>query len=72
MCDIYVCNFCLNIVTAKMTEEKRKKLTRRKSPDQDAMDHIVQGRDKPFLEGKFISTYKGKCSSWSQATVTLV
>ncbi|XP_054865957.1 uncharacterized protein LOC118470098 isoform X2 [Amphiprion ocellaris] len=40
-----------------MTERRRR---RRKSPDQDAVDHIVERRDKPFLEGKFISTFKGR------------
>ena len=33
---------------------------RRKSPEQDAVDHIIQGKDKPILEEKFIDTFKGK------------
>lgn len=40
-----------------MTERRRR---RRKTPDQDAIDHIINGEDKSFLEGKFINTYKGK------------
>ncbi len=40
-----------------MTERRR---GRRKTPDQDAMDHIIRGEDKSFLEGRFINTYKGK------------
>ncbi|XP_030294982.1 uncharacterized protein LOC115594830 isoform X4 [Sparus aurata] len=40
-----------------MTEVRRR---RRKSPDQDALEHIVQGKDKVFLEGRFINKYKGR------------
>lgn len=40
-----------------MTERRRR---RRKTPDQDALEHIVQGEDKAFLEERFINEYKGK------------
>ncbi|KAJ4925111.1 hypothetical protein JOQ06_017848 [Pogonophryne albipinna] len=36
--------------------------SRRKTPEQDAIDHIILGRDKPFLEARFINTFKGKLS----------
>jgi hypothetical protein len=39
-----------------MTERRR---GRRKTPDQDAIDHITIGEDKSFLEGRFINTHKG-------------
>ncbi|KAG7219912.1 hypothetical protein INR49_018741 [Caranx melampygus] len=39
-----------------MTEKRR----RRKTPEQDAVEHILLGEDKPFLEGKFINKYKGR------------
>ncbi|XP_054637986.1 uncharacterized protein LOC129185220 isoform X2 [Dunckerocampus dactyliophorus] len=41
-----------------MTERRTRR--RRKSPEQDAVDHVLQGRDKPFLEGTFINTFKGR------------
>ena len=31
----------------------------RKTPEQDAVEHIVLGRDKPFLEIQFINAFKG-------------
>ncbi|XP_033990033.1 uncharacterized protein LOC117485559 [Trematomus bernacchii] len=34
--------------------------SRRKTPEQDAIDHIILGRDKPFLEARFINTFKGR------------
>ncbi|CAL8239860.1 unnamed protein product, partial [Gadus morhua 'NCC'] len=40
-----------------MTERRR---GRRKTPDQDAIDHITIGEDKSFLEGRFINTHKGR------------
>ena len=33
---------------------------RRKSPEQDAVDHINLGKDKPILEEKLIDKFKGK------------
>ncbi|KAL7398798.1 hypothetical protein ABVT39_015524 [Epinephelus coioides] len=33
---------------------------RRKTPDKDAVEHIICGEDKPFLEGRFINTFKGR------------
>ncbi|XP_062419595.1 uncharacterized protein LOC134132279 isoform X3 [Pungitius pungitius] len=33
---------------------------RRKTPEQDAMDHIILGRDKSFLQEKFIDSFKGR------------
>ncbi|XP_041849327.1 uncharacterized protein LOC121645082 [Melanotaenia boesemani] len=39
-----------------MTERRRR---RRKSPDQEALEHIVQGEDKASLERRFINQYKG-------------
>lgn len=32
----------------------------RKTPEQDALDHIIRGEDKDFLEERFINEYKGK------------
>ncbi|XP_067468322.1 uncharacterized protein [Thunnus thynnus] len=37
-------------------ENERRQLT----PEQDALEHIVACRDKPFLEGRFIDLFKGR------------
>ncbi|KAI9516392.1 hypothetical protein NQZ68_015893 [Dissostichus eleginoides] len=33
--------------------------SRRKTPEQDAIEHIILGRDKPFLDTRYINTFKG-------------
>ncbi|KAJ3584596.1 hypothetical protein NHX12_015091 [Muraenolepis orangiensis] len=43
---------------AEMTESSR-----RKTPEQDAVEHITLTKDKPFLEARFINTFKGKIKS---------
>ncbi|KAK5854698.1 hypothetical protein PBY51_004870 [Eleginops maclovinus] len=37
-------------------EKKRRQLT----PEQDALEYMLACRDKPFLEEKFINSFKGK------------
>lgn len=36
-------------------EKQKPKLT----PEQDALNHIADGKDKPFLEQRFINSFKG-------------
>ncbi|XP_057692100.1 uncharacterized protein LOC130915906 isoform X1 [Corythoichthys intestinalis] len=38
--------------------EKRSR--RRKSPEQDAVEHIIEEKDKTFIEERFINHYKGR------------
>lgn len=45
----------LVIVAAKMIGRRR-----RMTPEEDAIENILLGRDKPFLEARFIDTFKGK------------
>lgn len=45
----------LVIVAAKMIGRRR-----RMTPEEDAIESILLGRDKPFLEARFIDTFKGK------------
>ncbi|CAJ1082997.1 uncharacterized protein LOC117827743 isoform X1 [Xyrichtys novacula] len=37
-------------------EDERRKLT----PEQDALEHIASRKDKPFLEGRYIDSFKGR------------
>lgn len=39
-------------------EVQRRQLT----PEQDALEHIVDCRDKSFLEERFIDSLKGRCT----------
>lgn len=48
-------SLCWDIFLAVM-EKQRRQLT----PEQDALEYIVACRDKPFLEEKFINSFKGK------------
>ncbi|XP_034027605.1 histone-lysine N-methyltransferase set-1-like [Thalassophryne amazonica] len=33
---------------------------RRKKPEQDAKEHILAGKDKPFIEKRYINAFKGR------------
>ena len=50
-----VFNVLWELLQLKMTARGR-----RKSPEQDAVDHIILGKDKPIVEEKLIDTFKGK------------
>lgn len=43
------------VITVKMAGRQKVK---RKTPDQDAVEHITGGKDKSFLEARFINTFK--------------
>lgn len=34
---------------------------RKRTPEQDALEHIAAFKDKPFLEERFIDSFKGRC-----------
>lgn len=48
--------FCVDI-TVKVARRWRFK---RKTPDQDAVEHITGWKDKPFLEAKFMNAYNSE------------
>lgn len=51
-----ICNFVYYFLD--LMEMQGRQLT----PEQDALEHIVAFKDKPFLEERFIDSFKGRCT----------